>query len=268
MDLGLDGRVAVVTGASRGIGLAVTRGLLDEGARVVAVSRTTGPDLAALEGPALRHLPADLTDPDAPERAVEAAVREFGALDVLVNNAGGPPPGTKLPRASFFDADDADWAAMLDFNLMTAVRAARAAIPRMLTAGGGAIVNVSTTLAVAPSPVNVDYGAAKAAVNSLGKALSEEFAPRGVRVNTVSPAGVRTPWWTDADGAADRIAAMVGADREEVLDSVGPRMLGMLTGRLIDPQEIADVVLLLCSPRSGSTTGANFTVDGGSVKVL
>ncbi|TDQ46094.1 SDR family oxidoreductase [Actinorugispora endophytica] len=266
MDLQLDGRTAVVTGASKGIGLAVVRTLLEEGARVLAVSRTSGPELDALAGPDLVHAAEDLTDPQAPARAVARAVEVFGGVDILVNNAGGPPPGVALPRFGFLTPGDRDWVEMFDFNLFSAVRAARAAIPVMLERGGGSVVNVSSGNARRPAPMNVDYNAAKAALSNVSKALSEEFGPRGVRVNTVSPGPVRTPWWTDEGGAADILAAQTGADRQAVLDKVAPEMMGLTTGRLVDPQEVADVVVLLASPRSGSTTGTDVVVDGGFLK--
>jgi NAD(P)-dependent dehydrogenase (short-subunit alcohol dehydrogenase family) len=123
--------------------------------------------------------------------------------DVLVNNAGGPPPGAQLPRFGFLDLTDDDWLAMFEFNLFSAVRGCRAAIPLLVERGGGALVNVSSVHGRQPSSVNVDYGAAKAAMINLTKALSEEFGPQGVRVNGVCPGPVRTPWWTDAGGAAD-----------------------------------------------------------------
>ncbi|WP_018684908.1 SDR family NAD(P)-dependent oxidoreductase [Actinokineospora enzanensis] len=266
MELNLIGRVAVVTGASKGIGLAVTHTLLAEGARVVAVSRTAG-DLAGLAGD-LRHVALDLMDPAAPERAIEAAVDAFGGVDVVVNNAGGPPPGIRLPRGSFLDAADADWQAMVEFNLFSVVRLVRAAIPHLLARGGGSIVNVATTLARQPAPMSADYGAVKAAVLNLSKVLSEEFGGQGIRVNTVSPGAVRTPWWTDAGGAADRIADMAGSDRDTVLTTLAPRMMNMVTGRLVEPREVADVVAFLASPLSASTTGAEFVVDGGFLKSL
>ncbi|SEG77072.1 NAD(P)-dependent dehydrogenase, short-chain alcohol dehydrogenase family [Thermomonospora echinospora] len=268
MDLQLSGRVAVVTGASKGIGLAVVRTLLAEGARVVAASRKTTPELDALAGPSLLHVPVDLMDHDAPGQVVERAVREFGGLDVLVNNAGGPPPGVRLPRSSFLEADDGQWLAMFEFNLFAVVRAVRAALPHLIERGGGAIVNVSSGNARQPSPMNVDYGAAKAALNNLGQALSEEFAARGVRVNTVSPGPVRTAWWTDEGGVADMFAAQAGTDRDTVMDSVVPETMGLTIGRMIDPQEVADAVVLLASPRSAGTTGAEFVVDGGFLKTV
>lgn len=268
MDLQLSGRTAVVTGASKGIGLAVTRTLLKEGARVVAASRTSSPELDALGGPDLVHVSVDLMEPAAPSAVVARAAAEFGGLDILINNAGGAPPGTRLPRFSFLAAGDADWQAIFEFNLFSAVRAIRAAIPLMLERGGGAIVNISSGHARQPSAINVDYGAAKAGMTNLTKALSEEFGPQGIRVNTVSPGPVRTSWWTEEGGAADIIAAQAGTDRASVMDSVAPQMMNLTTGRLADPQEIADVVALLASPRSGSTTGADFVVDSGWLKAV
>jgi NAD(P)-dependent dehydrogenase (short-subunit alcohol dehydrogenase family) len=265
MDLNLTGRVALVSGASKGIGLAVTRTLLDEGARVVATSRRRTPELDALRGELL-HVPADLMDPGAPAEVVARAVEAFGGLDILVNNAGGPAPGSTLPHAGFLSRDDADWNAIFAFNLFSAVRMCRAALPLLLERGDGAIVNVSSGNGRQPSPFNVEYGAAKAAMINLTKALSEEFGARGVRVNGVCPGPVRTPWWTDAGGVADVIAAQAGTDRDSALLSVVPEAMQLTTGRLAEPQEIADAVAFLASPRSASTTGAELAVDSGFLK--
>lgn len=268
MDLELSGKAAIVTGASKGIGLAVTETLLREGARVVAVSRHRSAELDTLAAPDLVHIPADLMVPDTLQSVVDQTVDAYGAVDVLVNNAGGPPPGMKLPRFGFLTPTDADWQRMFEFNLFATVRAIRAAIPVMLERGGGAIVNISSGLARQPAALNVDYAAAKASVISLSKAVSEEFSGQGVRVNTVTPGNVRTSWWTDEGGAADILAEQLGATRDEVMTKIIPDMSKMTTGRLIDPQEIADVVALLASPRSASTTGAEFVVDGGQMKEI
>jgi len=261
MDLNLSGRVAIVTGGSKGIGLAVVRGLRAEGARVVCASRTPPPE-------DVLHVPVDLTDPQGPAAVIAAAVEAFGGVDILVNNAGGPPPDVALPRFGFLGLSDDDWLRMFDFNLLSAVRMCREAIPSMLERGGGSIVNVSSVMARQPSAANVDYGAAKAALAHLTKSLAEEFGPQGVRVNIITPGPVRTPWWTDAGGAADIFAAATGTDRDHVLDSGAPEMMQLVTGRLIEPEEIADVVLLLASPRSASTIGAEFVVDGGMLKAV
>jgi NAD(P)-dependent dehydrogenase (short-subunit alcohol dehydrogenase family) len=267
MDLQLTGRVAVVTGASKGIGLAVTETLLREGAHVVATSRSRTPELDALTGD-LVHVAADLMDPYAPAGVIDRAVETFGGLDVLVNNAGGPPPGARLPRFGFLELTDRGWRDMLEFNLLSAVRACRAAIPVLIERGGGAIVNISSGHGRQPSAINVDYGAAKAAMMNLTKALSEEFGPQGIRVNGVCPGPVRTPWWTDEGGAADILAARTGTDRENVISRVAPELMQLATGRLAEPQEIADAVVLLASPRSGSTTGTELVVDSGWIKAM
>jgi NAD(P)-dependent dehydrogenase (short-subunit alcohol dehydrogenase family) len=264
MDLQLQDRVAIVTGASKGIGLAVTRTLLDEGARVAAASRTRTADLPR----DVVHVSVDLTDPRAPAEVIAGAVEAFGRLDILVNNAGGPPPGDRLPHAGFLERDDGHWRAIFEFNLFSAVRACRAALPVMVESGGGAIVNVSSGNGRQPAPFNVDYSAAKAAMMNLTKALSEEFAPQGVRVNGVAPGPTMTPWWTEDGGAGDRVAAMVGTDRENVLTTVAPEMMNLATGRFAAAQEIADAVVFLASPRSASTTGAELAVDSGFLKAL
>lgn len=268
MDLQLSGRVAVVTGASKGMGLAITRTLLQEGARVVAASRKISPGLHELAGPNLVHVPVDLTDRDAPAYVVERAITEFGQLDILVNNAGGPPPGVSLPRGSFLDASDEDWQAMFNFNLFAVVRAVRAAIPHLLQSDAAAIVNITSGNAHQPSPINVDYGAAKAGLANLTKQLSGEFGPQGIRVNAVVPGVTLTEWWTEEGGVADKIAAQAGADRDSVINTIVPQMLNLSTGRFVQPQEIADAVVLLASPRSGSTTGTELVVDGGQLKEI
>jgi NAD(P)-dependent dehydrogenase (short-subunit alcohol dehydrogenase family) len=264
MDLNLSDRVAIVTGASKGIGLAVTRTLLDEGARVVATSRARTPELDALEGDLL-HVSADLMDPDAPTEVVARATEAFGGLDILVNNAGGPPPGVQIPHGGFLERTDEDWRAVFEFNLFSAVRTSRAALPLLLESGG-TIVNVSSGSGVQPSPFNLDYAAAKAAMINLTKALSEEFGPQGVRVNGVCPGPVLTSWWTDAGGAADAFAAQTGSDRDSVLTTVAPEMMQLTTGRLVEPQEIADAVAFVASPRSASITGTELVVDSGFLK--
>jgi NAD(P)-dependent dehydrogenase (short-subunit alcohol dehydrogenase family) len=264
MDLELTGRVAVVSGASKGIGLAIVGTLLDEGARVVATSRRSSPELEALDGDLL-HVPADLMDPAAPTEVIARAVEAFGGLDILVNNAGGPPPGSRLPHDGFLGRADADWRAMFEFNLFSAVRASRAAIPLLLERGGGAIVNVTSAVGRQPQQFNLDYAAAKAAMSNLTKALSEEFGMHGVRVNGVSPGPVLTPWWTDAGGVADVFAAQSGTDRESALATVAPQMMQLTTGRLVEPREIADAVAFLASDEAGYITGHVLAVDGGLV---
>jgi NAD(P)-dependent dehydrogenase (short-subunit alcohol dehydrogenase family) len=261
MDLELQGRVAVVSGASKGIGLAIASTLAAEGMTVVAASRTA-PELD------VDHVPVDLMDPGAPAEVIAYVLQRHGGVDVLVNNLGGPPPGDRLPHAGFLSRDDAAWRGVLEFNLMTAVRFCRAALPILIERGGGAIVNVGSTVGRQPAPMNLDYGAAKAAMLNLTKGLSEEFGAAGVRVNTVSPGPTLTPWWTDEGGAADIVAGWTGSDAGSVVATLAPAQMQLTTGRFVSAQEIADAVALLASPRSASTTGAEWIVDGGMLKAL
>jgi NAD(P)-dependent dehydrogenase (short-subunit alcohol dehydrogenase family) len=263
MDLELQGKVAIVTGASKGIGLATTAAFLGEGGHVVASSRTSTPELDALVARGATVVLADITDADTPQRLVDAALSTYGHLDVLVNNVGFGGV-----RSSFLDIDDAEWARMFDVTFFSAVRTSRAALPALLDTRG-AIVNISSINARLPFPMVVDYSAAKAAVANLTKALSEEFAPRGVRVNAVAPGPVRTPFWTaPGSGFAHAVAAGAGVTAQQALDEVVPQTMGISTGRVTEPGEVADLVLFLASARSANTSGAEFTLDGGQVKAL
>ncbi len=255
MNLGLTDKVAVVTGASKGIGLAVAETLGREGARVVVGSRTQTPELAALcEKYDVTFVPVDLGDAGGPDLLIHAAAERHGRLDVLVNNLGAT-----RPRSSFLDIDDAEWRHVFDLTFFSAVRTSRAG-------DGGAIVNISSINARLPFPTVVDYSAAKAALSNLTKALSEEFAPQGVRVNAIAPGPVRTPFWTDPGGFADAAAAGTGKSAEETLDEVVPQQMGISTGRITEPREVAELSAFLASPRAANITGAEFVIDGGQIK--
>ena len=264
MDLELQDKVAIVTGASRGIGLAVAERLVAEGARVVAASRTPSEALAGL-GDAVTHVAVDLRRPEAPAEVVARALEVHGGVDVLVNNVGGGPE-VHGPRPSFLAVTDADWLGTLELNLLSAVRATRAALPLMLERGAGAVVNVSSVNARRPFPMVVDYSAAKAALTNLTKALSEEFAPQGIRVNAVSPGPVRTPFWTRDGAMGDAIAAGAGVDRDTALAQVLPESMGLTTGAMVEPEEVAALVAFLASPLAVSTTGVEYAVDAGFLK--
>ena len=234
MDLNLSDKVAVITGASKGIGLAVAEALGREGARVVAGSRTETPELSALrERYDVAFVPGDLARPEGAGLLIQAA---------------------------------AAWQQVFDLTFFSSVRASRAALPHLLADGGGAIVNISSLNARMPFPMVVDYSAAKAALSNLTKALSEEFAPRGVRVNAIAPGPVRTPFWTAPGGFADTVAAGAGTSADEALDHIVPQQMGISTGRITEPQEVADLAVFLASPRAGNISGAEFVIDGGQVK--
>ncbi|GGP31651.1 3-oxoacyl-ACP reductase [Streptomyces capoamus] len=264
MDLQLKDRVAVVTGASKGIGLAIADAFAREGAHVTVGSRSSTPELRELhEKYGVTAVPVDLSTADGPGALVRHAADRYGRVDVLVNSLG-----TATPRPSFLDIDDAEWQRIFDMTLFSAVRASRAALPHLLAGDGGSIINISSINARLPFPMVVDYSAAKAGLSSLTKSLSEEFAPRGVRVNAIAPGPVRTPFWTAPGGFADATAAQAGTTAQEAMDAVVPQSMGISTGRVTEAHEVADLALFLASPLAGNITGAEFTIDGGQVKTL
>lgn len=274
-DQSLAGKVAVVTGAGRGIGRAVCGELLKAGARVVAGSRKATADLADLADQAspagapdpLAALDVDLATAEGPAALVDEAVRRFGGVDVLVNNVGGFPDGS--PRlGGFRSVSDEDWARTLDFNLLTTVRAVRAVLPLMLSRSGGSIVTVSSVNARLPAPNVIDYAAAKAALNNLSKSLSVEFAASGIRVNTVSPGPVRTPLWTAPGGLGDQLAEAMGTDSETAMDSMVNGIGGIPVGRFGTADEIARLIVFLAGPAAAYMTGSDVVIDGGLVRTL
>ncbi len=256
MDLGLAGRVAVVTGASRGIGLAVVRGLLDEGAQVVAGARSSSPELDNLLGSGrLRKVEVDLASPAGPGRLVDFAGER---IDILVNNVGSAPPRP----GGFVSVTDDQWEQTLGLNLLAAVRTTRSTVPVMLKAGKGSIVNTCSVNSSLSDPTVIDYSAAKAALASFSKALSKELAPRGIRVNTVSPGPVATDLWLGDEGVAATLSRASGAKARDIVDQAAHQSP---TGRFTQPSEVADLVLLLASDRTANVTGADFRVDGGLI---
>lgn len=261
MDLDLKNKVAVVTGASKGIGLAVVKALAREGARVVAGSRTRTPELTALcDTHDVTMVTVDLATTNGPGALIEAATGRHGRIDVLVNNVGAA-----TPRSGFLDVSDDEWQRIFNLTFFSAVRTIRAALPHLLQTRG-AIVNISSINARLPFPMVVDYSAAKAALTNLTKALSEEFAPRGVRINAVAPGPVRTPFWTDPGGFADIVAASSGVSAQTALDDTVPRSMGISTGRVTEAHEVANLTTFLASSRAANITGAQFVIDGGQIK--
>ena len=256
MELHLSGQTAIVTGASRGIGLAVVRGLVAEGVSVTAGARKSSAELDELArtGQA-RAVEVDLTDPGGPARLVAAA---GDRIDILVNNVGAATART----GGLGQITDEDWQASLTLNLMAAVRTTRAALPAMLAAGRGAIVNVSSANAFLPDPAVMDYSAAKAALASFSKSLSKEVGRHGVRVNTVSPGPVATDLWLGEHGVAATVSLATGARPEDVQGQAAGQTV---TGRFSHPAEVADIVLILASDRTANVTGADITIDGGLI---
>jgi len=261
MDLHLDGKLAVVTGASKGIGLSITEHLTGAGAHVVAGSRTRSPRLESLESDGkVTFAPVDLSTSEGPI-ALVAAAAQLGGVDILVNNAGAvtPRPG------GFLTVTDQDWNASWSLGVMAAVRTTRAAIPEMLRRGGGAIVTIGSVNAFYPDPGIPDYCAVKAAVTNLTKSLSKELGPKGIRANSVSPGPVLTDLWIGAGGVAEVIGKASGASPQEVADGA---VAGTPTGRFTTPDEVADLALFLASDRASNITGADMTIDGGFITTI
>jgi NAD(P)-dependent dehydrogenase (short-subunit alcohol dehydrogenase family) len=259
MDLELRDKVSVVTGASKGIGLAVVRTLAAEGAHVVAGARAVD-SLLGLDR--VSALAVDLVEPGGSERLLREAVDRHGRVDVLVNNVGG----VSLRTDGFLHVTDQDFEQSLQLNFFAALRATRAAVAQMIQQGRGAIVNVASVNAFFhPDGLVIDYGAAKAALLNVAKALSQELGPKGIRINTVSPGPVATDLWLGDHG----VAATIGKATGVVADAVREQAIaGMPTGRFTTPDEVATLVALLASPKTANVTGSNYVIDGGLVKTM
>jgi 3-oxoacyl-[acyl-carrier protein] reductase len=249
VDLGLAGKVCLVSGSTGGIGLETARLLVAERARVVTCGRSAAPEL----GEAL-HVVADLSKPESPAGVIERAVEELGGLDVLINNVGF------AVQARFEQVPDEDWESMWQLNVMSYVRAIRAALPH-LQMSRGAIVNVSSTAGKRPSVGMPHYSVTKAAVLSLSRLVADSFAADGIRCNAVAPGPTATDAWLGRGGLADQ----QGGDRDAVLAKVGA---GRPLGRLAEPEEIATVIAFLASPRASYVTGAAWSADGGTVPII
>jgi 3-oxoacyl-[acyl-carrier protein] reductase len=239
MDLGIEGRVAVVTGGGSGIGAATAERLRDAGATVHDASRTTG---------------IDVTRPDAIEQ-----VLALGDIDILVNSAG-----TSYVK-DLADLTDDDWQAQWELHVLGPLRLMRALAPRMADRGWGRVVTVSSSAGKRPSLTNAAYSVTKAAALSLSRTFADAYAGTGVLVNAVTPGAVAGPLWEADGGLADQAAEAKGISRAEALEAQAQKIP---LGRLAEPGEIADVIAFLCSERASTVTGAAWSVDGGSVPVI
>jgi len=248
VDLGLDGKRCLVTGSTAGIGLEVVRQLAVEGARVVSCGRRHAPGVGEET-----HVVADLTLAGEPERVVDETIAQLGGLDVLVNNVG-------IARIARFDeVGDEEWDTYWQLNVMSHVRAIRSALPYLLD-GGGSIVNLSSSAGKRPSTSMPHYSVTKAAVLSLSRLVSDLYAKDGVRSNAVTPGPTATDIWLGDGGLADQ-----QGERGGVLEKVAA---GRPLGRLAQPDEIASVVVFLCSDRASYVTGAAWSADGGTVPII
>jgi 3-oxoacyl-[acyl-carrier protein] reductase len=265
VELGLEDKVAVVTGSSKGIGKAIAVELAREGCRVMLAARGEKDLEAAAE--AVRRtggargvaaVAADVTKSDEAERLIDETVARFGTVDILVNNAGGTGR-----RSSFHELSDEEWFEILDLNLISAVRLTRAVLPHMRRQRWGRIINVASESGTQPSTLKPHYNAAKAALINLTKSLSKACGEYGILVNAVSPATTVTPAVEDLIAEEARRKSIPLDEREAAY--IRENKPDIVAGRLGKPEETAWVVAFLASERASFVTGANYRVDGGSV---
>jgi len=265
MDLGLEGRACIVTGASRGIGRDVAERLCAEGASVLLVARGAraldDAVTACRANGEAEGLALDVTAPDAGERVLADCSERFGTVDVLVNNAG-----QATWRAAITDASDADWQAAWELNVMAPMRLMRAVAPGMRERGWGRIVNVSSTSGKRPSASLPEYSVAKAAELSLSRLYADECAPDGVLVNAVCPGGTSSEMWMEPGGLLDQFREGAGIDsRDEALTAAHG---GRPVPRMAEPAEVGAVIVFLCSEQASYVSGVAWGVDGGAVRVI
>src|SRR4051794_15778173 len=264
MDLGLAGRACVVTGASRGIGLATARLLVEEGARVLLVARgeeglrEAASSLGADDRVASLALDV-VGSADAGYRVVDSCISRFGGIWALVNNAG------TSELAPLEEQTDEQWQAQWDLHVMASLRLMRAAVPPMKEACGGRIVNVGSSAGKRPSLTNAAYSVTKAAQLALSRVFADTYAADGVLVNAVAPGAVESSLWVGEGGLADQVAAARGGTRDDALSAQRDKIP---LGRFGTEDEIAGVVVFLCSKRASDVTGASWSVDGGTVPLF
>lgn len=257
-DFQLAGRRALVTGGTKGVGAAVAQGLHEAGVQVIATARSVPAHTTA----GIRYVAADLSTAEGASEVAQSVLEQWGGIDILVNVLGG----SSAPGGGFAALDDAQWAKELNQNLMPAVRLDRALLPAMLAQGSGVIVHVSSIQRVLPLPEStIAYAAAKAALSTYSKALSKEVTPRGIRVLRVSPGWVETE---AAVALAERLAAQAGTDYEGGKRIIMKSLGGIPLGRPAKPQEVADLITFLVSPRAGSISGSEHLIDGGTVPTV
>jgi NAD(P)-dependent dehydrogenase (short-subunit alcohol dehydrogenase family) len=258
--LGLRDRVCLVTGSTSGIGLETARLLAAEGGRVAICGRgSERVERAREQVRAELGVVADLSEPGAPDELVAETQSALGPVQCLVNNVG------QAYEASFEELSDRQWDELWQLNVMSYVRCIRAVLPSMREAGGGTIVNVSSSAGKRPSTGMPNYSVTKAAVLSISRLVADLYAKDGIRCNAVTPGPTATGAWLADGGLADQQASRTSKTREEVVRTVGA---GRPLGRLAEPEEIASVITFLCSDGASYVTGAAWSADGGTVSII
>jgi NAD(P)-dependent dehydrogenase (short-subunit alcohol dehydrogenase family) len=260
MELGLTDRICLVTGSTAGIGLETARLLVAEGARVVVNGRDGDrAEQARADVGAALAVVCDLSQPGSADELIGEIAQAVGPVECLVNNVGD------AYQVGFEELSDDQWDAMWQVNVMSYVRCIRAVLPGMRDAGAGTIVNVSSTAGKRPSTGMPNYSVTKAAVLSLSRLVADLYAKHGIRCNAVAPGPTATAAWLGEGGLADQQAAASMKTRQQVLEAVGA---GRPLGRLADAEEIASVIVFLCSERSSYVTGSAWSADGGTVPII
>ncbi|MBM7564860.1 SDR family oxidoreductase [Paenibacillus sacheonensis] len=252
------GKRALVTGGTKGMGYAIVKRLADAGAEVLTTARTI-PAEQSIEG--VHYVQADITKPEGTARIVEAVNEKLGGIDILINTVGGAstPPGGALALT------EADWLETLNMNLLGSVRLDRSLLPLMVEQGKGVIIHVSSIQRRLPLyETTLAYAASKAALTTYSKGLSKEFSPKGIRINTIAPGFIQTE---AADRMIDRIATVAGS-REAALGELMNSLGGIPIGRPGLPEEVAELAAFLVSDRAASITGSEHTIDGGTVPTV
>jgi len=257
MDLGLKGKIAVVTGASKGIGRATAELFAAEGASVVICARgQEALDEAAaamgMDGRKVLAVEADMTRQEDIDHLINSTIKNMGGLDILINNVGDATRGTIITKS------DEDWQYDINVNLYSAIRCIRAAVPCMKERGGGRIVNVSTVYAKQPTPGAIGYSAAKAALVNLGRNLADSLAEDNIFVNTVCPGPILTPLW---QRTARERGKETGMEAQEVIDYFSKTYIPQ--GRFGEADEVAGLIVFLSSRWASFITGTAISVDGG-----
>lgn len=260
MDLHLRGLTAIVTGASRGLGFAVAQTLACEGANVVITARgvdsldQSAQAIRDVSGSRVLAIAGDVTDPTCPKRLVDAAMNEFGGLDLLVTNAGGPPAG------GFTSFVDADWEKAVDLSFLSHVRLIRAALPALKESSAASILTITSFSVKQPLPNLILSNSVRAATTGLTKSLAQELGPEGIRVNSILPA------WTDTERVKELMKARAKANGTTTGEETSKLTRESPLGRMGDPQEFANAAVFLLSPAASYITGVMLTVDGGFYK--
>ena len=254
-DLQLHGRRALVTGGTKGVGAAVVDLLRDAGAHVIAAARSVPAGFAS----GVHYIAADVTTAEGCTAVAKATLTALGGVDIVVNVLGG----SSAPPGGFAALDDLEWSKELDLNLMPAVRLDRALLPSMIAQGFGVIIHVTSIQHKLPLPESTTaYAAAKAALSTYSKSLSKEVTPKGVRVVRVAPGWVETE---AAVALAMRLGRQAGTDYEGGKQIIMKTLGGIPLGRPATPQEVADLIAFLVSPRAAAITGTEYLIDGGTV---